>query len=69
MDPPESKSVQQSVALLQRLGALDENEVLTPLGFHMAKLPVPAQCSKMLILAAWFNCLDPILSVAASLGM
>ncbi|XP_066139609.1 ATP-dependent DNA/RNA helicase DHX36-like isoform X2 [Euwallacea fornicatus] len=68
MDPPETKSVQTSLTLLQRLGALDSEENLTPLGFHMAKLPIPAQCSKMLILAAMFSCVDPVLSVAASLG-
>ncbi|KAL1494169.1 hypothetical protein ABEB36_009813 [Hypothenemus hampei] len=68
MDPPESKLVQVSLNLLQRLGALNSEENLTPLGYHMAKLPVPAQCSKMLILASLFSCVDPILSIAASLG-
>lgn len=68
MDPPESRSVQTSIDVLKRLGALDHDENLTPLGFHMAKLPVGAHCSKMLILAALFSCVDPILSVAASLG-
>lgn len=68
MDPPEAKTVQSSLQLLTRLGALNSEEELTPLGYHMAKLPMPAQCSKMLILASIFSCIDPVLSVAASLG-
>ncbi|CAG9773153.1 unnamed protein product [Ceutorhynchus assimilis] len=68
MDPPEPQSVQSSVYLLKRLGALDEEEGLTPLGYHMAKISVSAQCSKMLILASLFSCIDPVLSVAATLS-
>ncbi|XP_050302457.1 ATP-dependent DNA/RNA helicase DHX36-like [Anthonomus grandis grandis] len=68
MDPPQSKSIQSSLALLQRMGALTDEEGLTPLGFHMAKLPVGPHCSKMLIMASLFSCVDPVLSVAASLG-
>ncbi|KAH1010155.1 ATP-dependent DNA/RNA helicase DHX36 [Dendroctonus ponderosae] len=68
MDPPEAETVKSSLQVLTRLGALNSEEALTPLGYHMAKLPMPAQCSKMLILATIFSCIDPILSVAASLG-
>ncbi|KAF7262750.1 hypothetical protein GWI33_004148 [Rhynchophorus ferrugineus] len=67
MDPPETTSIKNSLSLLERLGALDEDEILTPLGFHMASLPIGVQCAKMIIMGALFNCLDPVLSVAAAL--
>lgn len=40
MDPPSPDSVALSLQVLVRLGALDENEILTPLGYHLAKLPL-----------------------------
>ena len=54
------------VAVLQN--ALDENEDLTPLGYHLAKMPVDPHTGKMLLFAAMFSCLDPILTIAASLS-
>ncbi|KAJ8938405.1 hypothetical protein NQ314_011511 [Rhamnusium bicolor] len=67
MDPPESKALQLSVNLLKRLNALDDNENLTPLGYHLSKLPMAPQMGKMILFGAIFSCIDPILSVAASL--
>lgn len=48
--------------------ALNEDETLTPLGYHLAKLPLDPQTGKMIIMASIFSCLDPILTVAASLS-
>ena len=45
-----------------------EDEQLTPLGFHLAQLPMDPQTGKMILLGAIFGCLDPVLSVAASLS-
>lgn len=50
------------------MGALDDNENLTPLGYHLAKLPLDPQTGKMILMGAIFSCVDPILSVAASLS-
>ena len=41
---------------------------LTPLGTHIAHLPLDARVAKMLLLAALCECLSPILSVAAALS-
>ena len=41
---------------------------MTPLGLHLAQLPIDPQTGKMVLLGAIFGCLDPILSVAASLS-
>ena len=51
---------------LQR--ALDDKEDLTPLGYHLAKLPIDPYSGKMLLFGAMFSCLDPILTIAACLS-
>lgn len=45
-----------------------EQEELTALGVHLANLPVDVRIGKMLIVAALFKCLSPILTVAATLS-
>jgi HrpA-like RNA helicase len=47
---------------------LDADENLTPLGFHLARLPLDPQTGKMILMGALFSCVDPIFSVAASLS-
>ncbi len=71
MDPPDPKAVRLSLELLRQINALDDtdgSEILTPLGFHLAQLPMDPQTGKMILLGAIFSCLDPVLSVAASLS-
>lgn len=67
IDPPDQQTVGLSLELLKRLEALDDDEKLTPLGYHLAKLPIAPQMGKMILFGAIFSCLDPVLSVAASL--
>ncbi|XP_064639022.1 ATP-dependent DNA/RNA helicase DHX36-like isoform X2 [Lineus longissimus] len=67
MDTVPQKSVERSVELLKKLNALDANEELTPLGYHLARLPVDPHIGKMILLGALLGCLDPILTIAASL--
>lgn len=47
---------------------MDENENLTPLGYHLAKLPLDPQIGKMLLMGVTMSCLTPILSIAATLS-
>ena len=71
LDPPDPGALKHSLELLQTMSALtvgDNTERLTPLGFHLAQLPMNPQTGKMILLAAIFSCLDPVLSVAASLS-
>lgn len=50
IEPPPSELVEASVCSLRAVGALDEKEMLTPLGFHLAKLPVgDVRLGKMLV--------------------
>lgn len=49
--------------------ALDrKTEELTPLGYHLARMPVDPHVGKMLLFGAIFSCIDPIATIAASLG-
>jgi ATP-dependent RNA helicase DHX36 len=67
MDPPEPSAVENALAMLRALGALDEAEMLTPLGRHLVTLPVEPAIGRMLLLGAVFDCLDSVLTIAASL--
>lgn len=40
MDPPNFKAIDLSLDLLRVLNALDDDEHLTPLGYHLAQLPL-----------------------------
>ena len=48
--------------------ALDKDERLLPLGKHLARMPLDPHTGKMILYAAMFKCLDPILTIAASLN-
>ena len=45
--------------------ALDLREYLTPLGYHLAALPVNVRVGKMMLYGTIFRCLDPVLTIAA----
>ncbi|EFA08093.1 Dosage compensation regulator-like Protein [Tribolium castaneum] len=67
IDSPDPGAVTVALELLKRMNALTDDEKLTPLGYHLAKLPMAPQIGKMILFGAIFSCLDPILSIAAAL--
>ncbi|NWZ70811.1 DHX36 helicase, partial [Acrocephalus arundinaceus] len=68
MDPPSHDAVVLAINHLMELNALDKQEELTPLGVHLARLPVEPHIGKMILFGALFCCLDPVLTIAASLS-
>ncbi|KAL0275312.1 UNVERIFIED_CONTAM: hypothetical protein PYX00_003200 [Menopon gallinae] len=68
MDPPDPEMVELSLKELRNLNALDSEERLTPLGYHLSKLPLDPRTGKMLLMAAMFSCIDPVFSAAACLS-
>ncbi|NXA66531.1 DHX36 helicase, partial [Mohoua ochrocephala] len=68
MDPPSRDAVTLAINHLMELNALDRQEELTPLGVHLARLPVEPHIGKMILFGALFCCLDPVLTIAASLS-
>ncbi|XP_052107952.1 DExH-box ATP-dependent RNA helicase DExH5, mitochondrial isoform X2 [Arachis duranensis] len=69
LQSPEILAVQNAIEYLKIIGAFDDNENLTLLGHYLTMFPMEPKLGKMLILGAIFNCLDPILTVTASLSV
>jgi HrpA-like RNA helicase len=61
---PEQRSDGEEQADCSTLSVTTE---LTALGFHLASLPVEPRVGKMMIYGALFNCVDPALTIAASM--
>ncbi|XP_042364851.1 ATP-dependent RNA helicase DHX29 [Plectropomus leopardus] len=69
LDAPQPQSVSNAVSLLRRIGACHpDSHVLTPLGHHLAGLPVNVKIGKMLIYGAILGCLEPIATIAAAIS-
>uniref|UniRef100_A0A667YSW1 ATP-dependent DNA/RNA helicase DHX36 n=1 Tax=Myripristis murdjan TaxID=586833 RepID=A0A667YSW1_9TELE len=68
LDPPTEKAVSLAIKHLIDLNALDRSENLTALGVHLARLPVEPHIGKLILFGALLGCLDPVLTIAASLS-
>ena len=55
-------------AALRLTSVLCRQEELTPLGYHLAALPVDVRLGKMLLYGALFGCVDPITMTAAAIS-
>ncbi|KAJ1980822.1 helicase [Dimargaris xerosporica] len=67
LDPPPLASIGTAVQKLEAMSLVtpETSSPLTTLGRHVASLPVDLHIGKMLVFAALFRCVDPILTVAA----
>ncbi|XP_006232012.1 ATP-dependent RNA helicase DHX29 isoform X1 [Rattus norvegicus] len=66
LDPPQPQVISNAMNLLRKIGACEPSEPkLTPLGQHLAALPVNVKIGKMLIFGAIFGCLEPVATLAA----
>jgi HrpA-like RNA helicase len=68
VDIPRPKAIDSSIDTLCTIGALDDAHHVTSLGFWIARLPVDVRIGKMILYAAMFQCLDPILTIAAGIS-
>ncbi|KAJ3591219.1 hypothetical protein NHX12_009165 [Muraenolepis orangiensis] len=68
LDPPTEVAVSLAIKHLVDLNALDHAENLTSLGVHLARLPVEPHIGKLILFGALLGCLDPVLTIAASLS-
>jgi len=75
--PPSNENVTRALKVLEEVDAIEpvksqiyerRAEVITPLGKHLAKLPVEIRLGKMLIFGVLFKVLDKTLTIAASLS-
>ncbi|KAH9904857.1 P-loop containing nucleoside triphosphate hydrolase protein [Xylariomycetidae sp. FL2044] len=65
--PPAITAVENAVKMLQRMGALDGEE-LTALGQQLAMIPADLRCGKLMVYGAIFGCLDESITIAAILS-
>ncbi|KAF0687011.1 Aste57867_21231 [Aphanomyces stellatus] len=66
LESPSEQAILDATNELVQLGALSDG-AMTPLGHHLAKLPLDVRLGKMLLFAAIFGCTRPIAVVAAML--
>ncbi len=68
IEPPPAKAISDGYALLQELGALDDDNKLTRVGDALAKLPLDPRIGRMLVAARDLGCLTEVLVIAAGLS-
>ncbi|KRT80786.1 Ankyrin repeat-containing protein [Oryctes borbonicus] len=68
MEQPARTSINTAISGLITLGALDKEENLTRLGTHLLQLSVEPHLAKMLIYSVIFKCVDPVLTIVATLA-
>ncbi|XP_069688827.1 putative ATP-dependent RNA helicase DHX57 [Periplaneta americana] len=68
LEPPPVESVDSALLRLKDVGALDSDNELTPLGRHLAALPVDVRIGKLMLLGSIFCCVDSALTIAACLS-
>ncbi|HWA39851.1 MAG TPA: ATP-dependent RNA helicase HrpA, partial [Burkholderiales bacterium] len=69
LDPPSPRAIADGYALLEELGAVDEQKALTPLGAELARLPLDPRVARMLVAAREEGCLDQVRIIAAALSV
>jgi ATP-dependent helicase HrpA len=69
LDPPSPRAITDGYALLNELGAVDEENVLTETGRELARLPLDPRVGRMLIAARTEGCLEQVLVIAAALSV
>ena len=65
LSQPTKECVDQSIRELQQMNAITFDIKLTPLGHHLAMLPVEPRIGKFILYGSIFSCLDPVLTIAA----
>ena len=69
IDPPAPKAIADGYALLQELGALDEDQFLTEIGRQLARLPLDPRIGRMVLAAKAEGSLAEVLVIAAALSV
>lgn len=69
VEPPAPSAIRGAYALLQELGALDDERGLTRLGRDLARLPLDPSIGRMVLEARAENCLAEVVVIAAGLSI
>lgn len=65
--PPATPAIEGAMKILQRIGALDGDE-LTAMGQQLSMLPTDLRCGKLMVFGAIFGCLSDCITIAAILS-
>jgi ATP-dependent helicase HrpA len=68
VEPPPRKAIADGYALLAELGAVDEDNELTPVGRELSKLPLDPRVGRMILEAKRREALTEVLIIAAALS-
>ncbi|PRP88185.1 DEAD/DEAH box helicase [Planoprotostelium fungivorum] len=69
IEPPSAEAIDSAVEILSTFGAFEKGtEKLTALGYHLASLPADIHLSKMMIFSSILRCVDPILTICATMS-
>jgi ATP-dependent helicase HrpA len=69
IEPPMGRAIADGYQLLQELGAVDDNNQLTPMGRQLAKLPLDPRVGRMILGARDNAALTEVLIIAAALSV
>jgi len=67
LEPPRPKAISDGYQLLNELGAVDEQNTLTPLGQELSRLPLDPKVGRMILEAQKRECLEEVLIIASAL--
>jgi ATP-dependent helicase HrpA len=67
IEPPDYRQIKDGYQTLHELGAIDENNQLTPLGGMLARLPIDPRIGRMVLAAREEGCLEEVLIIASAL--
>jgi ATP-dependent helicase HrpA len=69
IEPPPGRAIADGYQLLQELGAVDDNNDLTPTGRQLGKLPLDPRVGRMILAALDNVCLSEVLIIASALSV
>jgi ATP-dependent RNA helicase HrpA len=69
VDPPSPRAIADGYALLNELGAVDDEKNLTDIGRELARLPLDPRVARMLVAARTEGCLEQVRIIAAALSV
>ncbi|HYN13688.1 MAG TPA: ATP-dependent RNA helicase HrpA [Burkholderiales bacterium] len=69
VDPPSPRAIADGYALLNELGAVDDDKNLTDIGRELARLPLDPRVARMLVAARTEGCLEQVRIIAAALSV
>ncbi|SFC55829.1 ATP-dependent helicase HrpA [Polaromonas sp. OV174] len=69
IEPPQGRAIADGYQLLAELGAVNEDNELTPVGWTLAKLPLDPRVGRMILEAKDRQALDEVLVIASALSV